>query len=464
MTELEKSTREIRSAFERIDLPEAFLSAYDQLECLASHRYSETFLVAEKRTGQLFIAKCYDKARMNPGKAVSLLQGLNHRALPGYTAQFENDRKHCIIREYVDGTPLNEYARDNEFTETDVTGICLQLADILIYLHEQNPPIIHRDIKPENIIVRQDGSIALIDFDIARHVKEDAESDTLFFGTKGYAPPEQYGFAQTDCRADIYSFGVLLRFLLTDSIRPNKKIRLYPPLQRIIDRCTAFSPDMRYSSMNAVKRALKEANPRAQACHMAKRCAMLLLAGVLAWGCGTAIYHKLTYSPFRDGSVIPAVLQDEARQREALEYLSEKYGTHLLDDTASYFTVGRLKDMLTEVYGMEESYARTSSPVDPPIENPEHFLPWSLGDEQYVNRDYLAYFVTKVYWPDLVADWTALKEATDAYPGITIAKAWCDEHSIMTGVNRPMDVSCGEAAIAFSNADRVSEYLASGSK
>ena len=46
--------------------------------------------------------------------------------------------------------------------------------------------------------------------------RERGDIDTRFFGTLRYAPPEQYGFAQTDARADIYSFGILLRFLLPD--------------------------------------------------------------------------------------------------------------------------------------------------------------------------------------------------------------------------------------------------------
>ena len=93
--------------------------------------------------------------------------------------------------------------------------LCAKLAEILIYLHSRTPPVIHRDIKPENVIITEEKEPVLIDFDIARTFKTAEETDTVFFGTKGYAPPEQYGFAQTDCRSDIYAFGVLLRFLLT---------------------------------------------------------------------------------------------------------------------------------------------------------------------------------------------------------------------------------------------------------
>jgi predicted NAD/FAD-binding protein len=74
---------------------------------------------------------------------------------------------------------------------------------------------------------------------------------------------------------------------------------------------------------------------------------------------------------------------------------------------------------------------------------------------QFIDRDYLAYFVTKTYWPEVAADWSSIKGNPEEYPGITVSLKWCKDHGILTGVNRPRDVSCGEAAIAFANADKV---------
>lgn len=329
------------------------------------------------------------------------------------------------------------------------------IADILIYLHSQIPPVIHRDIKPENIIVTDKEDIVLIDFDIARTFKTSEESDTVFFGTKGYAPPEQYGFSQTDCRSDIYSFGVLLRFLLTDSIRENSKIRLYRPLQNIITRCTAFAPENRYSDMNQVKHALLSANPRSRILRIARIAGCTIAAAAVLVFAGVKIYDRLTYNPFTDGSVIPLVMPDEDRQRDAISYLQEKYDTHIFDDSSAYYTVGMMKNTLIEIYGLDEDYVRIPSPLEPPQENESHFLPWSLDDFQYISRDYLAYFVTKTYWPEVASDWSSIKGNPEQYPGITVSMKWCEEHGILTGVNRPRDVSCGEAAIAFANADKV---------
>ena len=56
----------------------------------------------------------------------------------------------------------------------------------------------------------------LIDFDASRSIKEGAGEDTKLLGTKGYAPPEQFGYGQTDARSDLYSLGVTLQELLGD--------------------------------------------------------------------------------------------------------------------------------------------------------------------------------------------------------------------------------------------------------
>ena len=253
--------QEIENLFSKAGYPAVFLADYDQLECLASHHGRETFLVSPKGTEELCVAKCYDSSLFSDQNTENILLNLHHEGIPVFCNSYRNDSMFIIVRSYIRGVPLSEYARDKDLSQEEIVCLCMKLADVLIYLHNQTPPVIHRDIKPENIIITEKGDVILIDFDIARTFKTAEETDTVFFGTKGYAPPEQYGFTQTDCRSDIYSFGVLLRFLLTDSVRENKKIRLYRPLRNIIARCTAFDPEKRYPDMNQVKRALLSANP-----------------------------------------------------------------------------------------------------------------------------------------------------------------------------------------------------------
>ena len=256
MNELKRIVAEMESVFAESSYPRDFLAAYDQMECLASHAGRETFLVRRKADGETAVASCYDRAAFPFQPDIRLLRALDDPGLPRYYEQYQNDRMLCVVREYIDGEPLDAYARERQLSLEEITGISRQLCRILRALHTHVPPVVHRDIKPENIIVRPDGRIALIDFDIARAVREGAEADTVFFGTRGYAPPEQYGFGQTDCRADIYAFGVLLRWLVTGSTRENRNIAIDGGLQRVIDGCTAFSPEARYGDIDQVLRAL----------------------------------------------------------------------------------------------------------------------------------------------------------------------------------------------------------------
>jgi serine/threonine protein kinase len=77
--------------------------------------------------------------------------------------------------------------RENDLGEQEIANLVAGLCDVLAYLHHRPEPVIHRDIKPQNVIVRPDGSVALIDFDIARTYSAGRKSDTVFFGTRAYA-------------------------------------------------------------------------------------------------------------------------------------------------------------------------------------------------------------------------------------------------------------------------------------
>lgn len=148
-----------------------------------------------------------------------------------------------------------------------------RLCDAVTELHESLPtPLIHRDIKPENIIVTPAGVPVLIDFGIARTYKNGASTDTVHFGTADYAPPEQYGFGQTDIRSDVYALGLVLWFSLTGRVpAPSDRELAYTdpavpePLRQVIVRAAAFDPAGRYPSARALRRAFERACERVAA-------------------------------------------------------------------------------------------------------------------------------------------------------------------------------------------------------
>ncbi len=83
-------------------------------------------------------------------------------------------------------------------------------------IHEQG--ILHRDLKPQNLMFRADGSLAILDFGIAKHIDSiDRTGHGEVLGTPRYMSPEQVRGVALDLRTDIYSAGVLLFQMLTGS-------------------------------------------------------------------------------------------------------------------------------------------------------------------------------------------------------------------------------------------------------
>ena len=250
-------------SFDDSCFPDDFLRTYEPMECMASNPAGETLLVKHRQTAAYFVAKCYTDPSLQSRTIESeLLRKLHSTGLPAFAEEYRNDEMICVVREYAQGVPLDKLAQEKPLTEQQTISVCVQLCDILIYLHGQTPPIIHRDIKPQNIIVDEDGTIKLIDFGISRVYDESAKTDTVFFGTQEFAPPEQYGFSQTDRRSDIFSLGVLLCWLLTGKAEVKKALSSIQNkrLAGIIRKCTAFAPEDRYCDAASVKRALEDAD------------------------------------------------------------------------------------------------------------------------------------------------------------------------------------------------------------
>ncbi len=195
-----------------------------------------------------------------------ILSALNHPNLPTFTGLFTEGQRYFLVMEYIEGQTLEHLLEQNgPFSERRVLGWARQLCDVLEYLHSQNPPIIFRDIKPGNIMLTRDGHIKLIDFGIARFFRQAGARDTQMLGTPGFAPPEQYGKAQTDERSDIYSLAITLFQLLTNtlsekgfglkdvrSINPN----ISPNVARALEKASSLSPEDRYDSIASFRRAL----------------------------------------------------------------------------------------------------------------------------------------------------------------------------------------------------------------
>ena len=192
-------------------------------------------ILGENNNGMLIVKK---KAPQDK----ELLKRLSEINSPYISRIVEYDDEYVYL-EYAEGTSLGEQNTPYSSLNSIFREICSGLST----LHSAG--IIHRDIKPSNIILCNDGHIKIIDFDAARIKKLNEDKDTSFIGTDGFAPPEQYGFMQTDERSDIYAFGITAKLLLAEKFNDSS-------YKRVIQKCMRFDPDERYSSVTQVKRAL----------------------------------------------------------------------------------------------------------------------------------------------------------------------------------------------------------------
>ncbi|MEQ8956317.1 MAG: serine/threonine-protein kinase [Coleofasciculus sp. C2-GNP5-27] len=147
---------------------------------------------------------------------IEWLRQLNHPSIPRYLESFETSNGCCLVQEYKNALSLAHY---HHLTLLEIKQIALGVLDVLVYLQQQNPPLIHRDIKPENILVSRQGSlkIYLVDFGFARTESETMTVSSMVKGTLGFMPPEQVFNCQLTAASDLYSLGATLICLLTET-------------------------------------------------------------------------------------------------------------------------------------------------------------------------------------------------------------------------------------------------------
>ncbi|MBQ1554314.1 MAG: hypothetical protein IIZ68_02530, partial [Clostridia bacterium] len=197
------------------------------------------------------------------------------------------------------------------------------------------------------------------------------------------------------------------------------------------------------------------ANPKSQALRMAAIAVCAVLAVVLLTFTGVKIYQAVTYTPFTDDA-IPAYLSDEQRIAEAVTYMKDKYGTAMFDETDNIATVGDLRAAMIDLYGLNRDYVYGIN-TEMPQESDAFFMPWGWDDVQTVDWDIAVYAAVKVHDPSIVANWSGIKDDNGYYPGVRAAMAFAEKTGILTGVNRPGDITLGEMALILANADRVFE-------
>lgn len=136
---------------------------------------------------------------------------------PNIVAVYDVSRSNSveyIVMELIDGMSLKQYMnRRGKLTQKEAIHFTTQILRALSHAHSKG--IIHRDIKPHNIMILRDSTVRVTDFGIARLESSQKTVTREAFGSVHYIAPEQAKGSNIDCRADIYSTGVVLYEMLT---------------------------------------------------------------------------------------------------------------------------------------------------------------------------------------------------------------------------------------------------------
>ena len=160
-------------------------------------------------------------------REAQVLASLNHPGIAAIYGIEEQDGTRALVLELVEGPTLADRISKGPIPLDEALPIAKQIAEALEAAHEAG--VIHRDLKPANIKVREDGTVKVLDFGLAKALDQSptgdpSQSPTLtaaatqmgvIMGTPAYMSPEQASGTPVDKRADIWSFGVVLFEMLT---------------------------------------------------------------------------------------------------------------------------------------------------------------------------------------------------------------------------------------------------------
>ncbi len=263
---------------------EILANRYEVQQQLGKKAGRRTFLATDLVTGKSVIVKLlafsndfeWDDLKLFEREAQTL-KSLSHPQIPLYLDYFEVNsptyKGFALVQTYIFAKTLEQYLQaGRKFTEVEVKEIASSVLEILIYLHELNPPVVHRDIKPSNILLGERsgnsvGQVYLIDFGSVQTILAAEGGTRTIVGTYGYMPQEQFG-GRTVPASDLYSLGCTIIYLVTGTNPadlPQKDFRiqfaevgnLSPSFTNWLQRITEPSLEKRFSTATGALTALE---------------------------------------------------------------------------------------------------------------------------------------------------------------------------------------------------------------
>jgi tRNA A-37 threonylcarbamoyl transferase component Bud32/CheY-like chemotaxis protein len=262
----------------------AYVRGYRRVKRIASGSVSDLYLAESFKAGSLVVLKVTRDARRSDGvdqafarflQEYEIVRGIRHPNVVHLHDLGVTDDYAYLVMEYFSRGDLRARVRA-PLPPRQALDYMAEIAGALDAIHKAG--ILHRDLKPGNVMVRDDGSLALIDFGLAKHraLEMEITDKGLIFGTPYYMSPEQGHGQPTDPRSDLYALGIMMFEMLTgrkpyegDSAmgiiykHAKEPIPQLPAgleaLQPMLERLMAKHADDRYPSAQVVLRAIETA-------------------------------------------------------------------------------------------------------------------------------------------------------------------------------------------------------------
>ncbi len=199
---------------------------YEVLSVIGQGSSARTLLCVDLHQDRRVVVKELHFAHLSDWKHLELFEReamllgkLEHPSIPRVFDYFqggEESATYYIVQEYIEAPSLLQRMESGPMLgQQDIHEIAVGLLDVLAYLHGRAPPVIHRDIKPANVLLRANGTPALIDFGGVRAAwQPGGGSGATVVGTFGYMAPEQFA-GHAGPTSDLYALGATLLHLVT---------------------------------------------------------------------------------------------------------------------------------------------------------------------------------------------------------------------------------------------------------
>ncbi len=249
---------------------------------------ADIWLATDERQKPYALRRMHERLRFNLAARRRFIRGAeilakigDHKGIVGYVEHGKIKGQLYLLMDYVEASNLKEMsARQDPVLLENVAQILIDMAEALEHMHENG--FMHLDFKPENVLVTRNGSVRLVDFDLAQPIPEKPKKASKKNpGTPAYMAPEQLLGELIGHKVDIFSYGVAAYELLTHQkpfpgdtpaeilarqlyrssfVEP----RQYNPdmpasLQKVILRCLERDPERRYPFIGMMVRELQAA-------------------------------------------------------------------------------------------------------------------------------------------------------------------------------------------------------------